>query len=106
MTKSGPAAKRHRDKARKWYQRQSVAKKDQLVADRDKGAQRKADAKRHAKARSERNEYHSEQQKAVKGVKATRCSRCGSTENVERHHKGKKVVALCAKCHAKTRGYT
>jgi len=106
VTKKGPKAKAHREKARKWYQKQSTAKKDQLVANRDKEAQRKADAKRHSKARSERNEYNSEQQKAVKGVKATRCSRCGSTENVERHHKGKKVVALCGKCHAKARGYT
>jgi hypothetical protein len=106
VEKSGSAAKKHRTKAREWYQRQSPSKKSSLVASRDKEAQRKADAKRHSKSRSERNAYHSAQQKAVAGKKNPgKCARCGSTTNVELHHKGGRVTALCAKCHAKARGY-
>lgn len=107
VTRTGRKAARHRIKARQWYQKQSPSKKDSLVSDRDKEAQRKADAKRHAKSRSARNAYHSKQQKAVAGKKNPgKCARCGSTTNVELHHKGGRVTALCAKCHARARGYT
>ena len=106
VKKTGKKAAQHREAARKWYQKQSPSKKTALVTNRDKEAQRKADAKRHAKSRTERNEYHATQQKAVAGKKNPgKCSRCGSTTNVELHHKGGRVTALCAKCHAKARGY-
>jgi hypothetical protein len=105
VTKAGAKAKRHRDQARKWYQKQSSSKRTSLVKNRSSEAQRKADAKRLSSQRSARNTYHREQARAVSGApKPSKCSRCGSTSNVERHHSGGKVIALCAKCHAKVRG--
>ncbi len=103
ITKTGEKAKRHREAARKWYQKQSTAKKEALVSNRSKEAQRKADAKRHAKHKEERNEYHASQMKAAKGKKNPgKCSVCGSTKNVEFHHQGTDRW-LCGKCHAKVR---
>lgn len=104
VTKKGSAAKKHRDASRKEYQSLPVAKKNARVADRDKAAQRKADAKRLKKSHAKRNEYHRKQAAAVSGTpKPAKCPRCGSTKNVERHHYGKVVRAMCAKCHAKAR---
>ncbi len=103
-TKRGSAAKKHRDASRKEYQSLPTAKKSARVTNRSKPAQRKADAKRLASQRTKRNEYHREQAAAVADVpKPTKCSVCGGTKNVERHHYGKVVRAVCARCHARVR---
>lgn len=106
VKKSGPAAAKKRAASRKEYQSKTPAERTAIVQSRNKEVQRRADAKRYAKSKTERDTYHREQARKVAGVKVpSKCSSCGSTQNVERHHRGSKVVALCAKCHAKARGY-
>jgi hypothetical protein len=102
VTKTGPAAAKSRAASKKSYAKMTPAERTSLVQGRDKEAQRAGDARRLAKARPARNEYHKKQAQAVKGVPSGgKCSACGSTTNVERHHIGGKVVKLCGKCHGK-----
>jgi len=107
VTKHGHAAEKHRKSARKWYQELSDEEKAAYVQRRDKGAQRKADAKRLSKQRGKRNEYHrtktSPQHAAEKSGKmkqAHKCAVCGTTKDVQFHHTGKEPLRgryLCAK---------
>lgn len=98
------AAKKHAAQEKARYNKLPVSKRKSIVQTRDKEAQRKADAKRLATQRTERNQYHKEQAAAVKKVPpGGKCSSCGSTKNVERHHIGGKVTKLCPTCHAKAR---
>ena len=102
--KNTPAAKKHRAAEKARYNKLPLSERRALVQNRDKEAQRRADAKRLASQREKRNAYHKEQAAAVKAVPpGGKCASCGSTKNVERHHIGGKVRKLCATCHAKAR---
>lgn len=97
-TKTGKAAAKHRAQSREEYRSLPPAKKKARVANRDKAAQRKADAKRASQPK--RRAYKRQDAKAVRGIpKGTKCSKCGSTRNVQRHVvNGKFKSYLCGKC--------
>lgn len=105
-TKTGKAAARHREQSREEYRSLPESKKKARVADRDKEAQRKADAKRLSSQRSKRNSYHRTEARALKDVpKGTKCGKCGSTRNVQRHVvKGKFKGYLCGRCNTNAIG--
>jgi hypothetical protein len=100
-TKTGKAAAKHRAQSREEYRSLPDSKKKARVANRDKEAQRKADAKRLSSQRDKRNSYHRTEAKALKGVpKGKKCSHpgCNATTNIQRHVvNGKFKGYLCAK---------
>jgi len=104
VTKSGTAKKNA--KARKKYQSTPLSERKALVQNRDKAAQRKADAKRLKTQRSERNAYHREQAKAKAkaGPKPATCQAPGCKNKPEFHHQGTDKW-LCPTHHARARGY-
>ena len=95
---SGGDAK-HRKQAKEEYQNLSREDKAKRVKNRSKDAQNDGEKKRYSKSHAKRNAYHKEQAAAVsKYGKAKKCSKCGTTKNVQWHHVGKKVTALCGVC--------
>lgn len=105
-TKTGAAAAKKRAAARKSYQSLPVEKRKAIVQNRDKEAQRKADAKRLASQRPERNKYHREQAKARSkaGKRPATCQAPGCKNKPEFHHQGTDKW-LCPTHHAKARGW-
>lgn len=91
VTKTGAAAAKKRAKARKAYQSLPVAERKAKVQNRDKEAQKRADAKRYAKSKDERDAYHRDQAraktKAPAKPKSCQWPGCTST-NIEFHHQG------------------
>ena len=97
VTKTGPAAAKARQAAKKAYQSKTPAEKKAVVARQDKAARRRADEKR--ASQPQRIAYRKQDQKGVSGVpKGAKCALCGTTPNVQRHVvNGKFVRYLCGK---------
>jgi Asp-tRNA(Asn)/Glu-tRNA(Gln) amidotransferase A subunit family amidase len=91
VTKSGSAAAKKRAQSRKEYQSLTVAERKARVQNRDKEAQRRADAKRYAKSKGDRDAYHRDQAKAKTKAppkpKACQWPGCKRTD-IEFHHQG------------------
>lgn len=91
VTKRGSAAAKHRKASREEYQRLSAADKAKRVANRDKEAQRRADAKRLSSQKGKRNSYHREQagakRKAPPKPKTCTWPGCNRTD-IQFHHQG------------------
>lgn len=117
-----PAAKRHAAAERARYQSLSPAAKRDIVKNRDREAQRQADARRYERDRDKRIEGQKEinrktwerdapKRKARAAAallpKPTSCSKCGARGGrIERHHpdhsQPTKTIPLCPTCHGKT----
>lgn len=103
--KKGKAAQAKRLASRKAYNSLSVAERKALVQGRDKEAVRRADRKRLATQKGERNAYHREQGKALKKApprpKTCQWPGCKRTD-IQFHHQGIDKW-LCPTHHAEAR---
>lgn len=88
---------RARARKREWYRKQPKERRQKLVANRSKEAQRKAEKKRSAKPNPARKAMHkrlvANEDPVKKKARANRpdpkghkCAVCGSSTNVEFHH--------------------
>jgi len=105
VSKTGAAAAKERAAKRKRYQSLPLSERKAIVQNRDKAAQRKADAKRYASQKTERDAYHKEQARAKSGKKKpATCQAPGCKNKPQFHHQGTDKW-LCPTHHAQARGY-
>lgn len=107
VTKTGAAAAKKRAAAKKAYRAKPLSERKAIVQNRDKDAQRKADAKRLSKSKGERTAYHREQAraraKAPPKPKTCQWPGCSRSDKLQWHHQGTNDKFYCPTHHAMAR---